>query len=96
MRKTLTKKSLAERINTKLGYSREESKEFIDIFFSSIISNIKKEKKIKIAKLGTFGLVKKNQRLGRNPKTGKEAIISERYVISFKFSKLIIDKINKI
>ena len=63
MKKTLTKKDLANRINTKLGYSKEEAKVFIKIFFKSIITSIITEKKIKILKLGTFLLVKKNQRM---------------------------------
>ena len=89
MKKTLTKRILASRINTKLGYSKEESKEFIDVFFDSIKNNLLKEKQIKISKLGTFNLIRKKQRIGRNPKTGEEAIISERNVVSFRFSRLI-------
>ena len=95
MKKTLTKSILASRINTKLGYSKEESKEFIDVFFDSIKNNLLKEKQIKISKLGTFNLIRKKQRIGRNPKTGEEAIISERNVVSFRFSRLIKEIINK-
>tara|TARA_B100001540_G_C15315151_1_gene421039 strand:+ start:44 stop:337 length:294 start_codon:yes stop_codon:yes gene_type:complete len=95
MKKTLTKRILASRINTKLGYSKEESKEFIDVFFDSIKNNLLKEKQIKISKLGTFNLIRKKQRIGRNPKTGEEAIISERNVVSFRFSRLIKEIINK-
>ena len=95
MKKTLTKKDLANTINNKLGYSKEEAKSFIQVFFNSIITNIVKEKKLKITKLGTFSIIKKKARMGRNPKTKEEALITERYVISFKFSKLLRDKINK-
>ena len=95
MKKTLTKKDLANTINNKLGYSKEEAKSFTQVFFNSIITNIVKEKKLKITKLGTFSVIKKKPRMGRNPKTKEEALITERYVISFKFSKLLRDKINK-
>mgnify|MGYP001379615978 CR=1 FL=1 len=95
MKKTLTKKDLANTINKKLGYSREEAKGFIQIFFNSIINTVAKEKKLKITKLGTFLAIKKKARMGRNPKTKEEALITERYVISFKFSKLLKDKMNK-
>ena len=95
MNKNLTKKKIAESINKKLGYSKEESKDFIKTFFSLIIKNIVNEKKVKISKLGTFKLVKKSRRIGRNPKNGKEAIISERNVISFRISRLIKEKMNK-
>ena len=95
MKKTLTKKDLANTINNKLGYSKEEAKSFTQVFFNSIITNIVKEKKLKITNLGKFSLIKKKARMGRNPKTKEEALITERYVISFKFSKLLRDKINK-
>ena len=95
MKKTLTKKDLANTINNKLGYSREEAKGFTQFFFNSIIKNVVKEKKLKISKLGTFLAIKKKARMGRNPKTKKEALITERNVISFKFSKLLRDKMNK-
>ena len=95
MKKTLTKKDLANTINNKLGYSKEEAKSFAQVFFNSIINNLVKEKKLKITNLGKFSLIKKKARMGRNPKTKEEALITERYVISFKFSKLLRDKINK-
>ena len=94
MKKNYTRYKLAERLNTKLGYSKEESKEFIEIFFKSIINNIDNQGKIKISKLATFKLVSKKERMGRNPKTGEEAVISKRKVISCKFSKYLKNKIN--
>ena len=95
MKKTLTKKDLANVINKKLGYSKEEAKGFTQVFFNSIINNVVREKKLKITKLGTFLAIKKKARMGRNPKTKKEALITERNVISFKFSKLLRDKMNE-
>jgi integration host factor subunit alpha len=95
MKKTLTKKDLANVINKKLGYSKEEAKGFTQVFFNSIINNVVREKKLKITKLGTFLVIKKKARMGRNPKTQKEALITERNVISFKFSKLLRDKMNE-
>jgi len=95
MKKTLTKKDLANVINKKLGYSKEEAKGFTQVFFNSIINNVVREKKLKITKLGTFLIIKKKARMGRNPKTQKEALITERNVISFKFSKLLRDKMNE-
>ena len=95
MKKTLTKKDLANTINNKIGYSKEEAKGFAQVFFNSIINNVVKEKKLKITNLGTFSLIKKKARMGRNPKTKEEALITERYVISFNFSKLLRNKINK-
>ncbi len=95
MNKNLTKKEISESINNRLGYSKEECKDFIEVFFDSIIKNITKEKKIKISKLGTFQIIRKNERMGRNPKTGKAAIISKRNVISFRVSRILKNLINK-
>ena len=94
MRKNFTRNILAERINTKLGYSREEAKEFLEVFLNSIKANITAKKNIKISNLASFKIIKKNERIGRNPKTGKEAIISERKVITCKFSRHLKYKIN--
>ncbi len=94
MRKNFTRNKLAERINIRLGYSKEEAKDFIEIFLNHIKMNINSKKNIKISKLASFKVIKKKERIGRNPKTGKEAIITERKVISCKFSKNLKNQIN--
>jgi len=94
MRKNFTRSKLAERINVKLGYSKEEAKEFIEIFLNYIKVNMSTRENIKISKLASFKVISKKERIGRNPKTGKDAIISERKVVSCKFSKNFKNKIN--
>ena len=94
MRKNFTRNKLAERINVKLGYSKEEAKEFIEIFLNYIKININEKENIKISKLASFKVISKKERIGRNPKTGQDAIISERKVVSCRFSKNFKNKIN--
>ena len=94
MRKNFTRNKLAERINVRLGYSKEEAKEFIEVFLNYIKENINEKENIKISKLASFKVISKNERIGRNPKTGQDAIISERKVVSCKFSKNFKNKIN--
>ena len=94
MRKNFTRNKLAERINMKLGYSKEESKEFIETFLNYIKVNMNTKQNIKISKLASFKVISKKERIGRNPKTGQDAIISERKVVSCKFSKSLKNKIN--
>ena len=94
-RKNLTKQNIADKINLKLGFSKEESKIFLNSFFSLIKEKIKIGEEIKIPRLGNFTLRIKNERYGRNPKTGEEAIIKKRKVVRFKSSKLLKTKINK-
>ena len=94
MRKNFTRSKLAERINVKLGYSKEEAKEFIEVFLNYIKVNMNTKENIKISKLASFKVISKKERIGRNPKTGQDAIISERKVVSCKFSKNLKNKIN--
>ena len=94
MRKNFTRNKLAERINVRLGYSKEEAKEFIEVFLNCIKINMNDKENIKISKLASFKVITKKERIGRNPKTGQDAIISERKVVSCKFSKNFKNKIN--
>lgn len=95
VRKNLTKQNIADKINFKLGYSKEEAKSFVNCFFSIIQEKVVAGEEVKIPKLGNFSLKKKNERYGRNPKTGEEALIKKRKVVRFKSSKLFKEKINK-
>ena len=91
----LTKKDIISSIYMQIGYSKKLSETLLEDVFEILLKNIVKNKKVKIAKFGTFILRKKKQRLGRNPKTKEIKIISERNVILFKASKEFKKKINK-
>ena len=87
MRTNLTKKDLVNLIYMQLGFSKQISENLIDDFLSTIVDNIKSEKKLKLSKFGTFTIRQKKPRIGRNPKTKEEKMISERNVVLFKPSK---------
>ena len=87
MRINLTKKDLVNLVYMQLGFSKQISENLIEDFLSTIVSNIKKEKKLKLSKFGTFSVREKKQRIGRNPKTKESKIISNRHVVLFKPSK---------
>ncbi len=87
MRINLTKKDLVNIIYMQIGFSKQISENLIDEFFSSIVLNLKNEKKLKISKFGTFTIRNKKERIGRNPKTREKKIISKRNVVLFKPSK---------
>ena len=99
MRINLTKKDLVNLVYMQIGFSKQVSEHLIDDFFSLIISNLQKEKKIKLSNFGTFSVRQKKTRIGRNPKTKEKKTISERNVILFKpskeFKEFINDKINE-
>ena len=87
MRINLTKKDLVNLVYMQLGFSKQISENLIEDFLSTIVSNIKKEKKLKLSKFGTFSIRQKKSRIGRNPKTKEEKKISSRNVVLFKPSK---------
>ena len=87
MRINLTKKDLVNLIYMQLGFSKQISENLIDDFFQTIMTNLEKEKILKLSKFGTFSIREKKSRLGRNPKTKEEKIISKRNVVLFKPSK---------
>ena len=87
MRINLTKKDLVNLVYMKLGYSKQISENLIDDFFLTLTKNLFKEKTLKLSKFGTFSIREKKSRIGRNPKTKEEKIISERKVVLFKPSK---------
>tara|TARA_B100000575_G_C22650632_1_gene399492 strand:- start:207 stop:506 length:300 start_codon:yes stop_codon:yes gene_type:complete len=87
MRINLTKKDLVNLVYMQLGFSKQISENLIEDFFLTIVSNIKREKKLKLSNFGTFTVREKKSRIGRNPKTKEEKMISSRNVILFKPSK---------
>ena len=87
MRNNLTKKDIINSIYMQIGFSKKISENLLEDILSLIIQNLKKYKKIKLSKFGTFILKSKKSRIGRNPKTKEQKIISERNVVIFKPSK---------
>jgi len=87
MRINLTKKDLVNLIYMQIGFSKHVSENLIDDFFQIIIDNLIKEKILKLSKFGTFSIRQKKSRIGRNPKTKENKVISERKVVLFKPSR---------
>ena len=94
MRINLTKKDLVNLVYMQLGFSKQVSENLIDDFLSTIVLNIKNEKKLKLSKFGTFTIRQKKSRIGRNPKTRETKMISSRDVVLFKPSKEFKEFIN--
>jgi len=86
-RTNLTKKDLVNSIYMQIGFSKNIAENLIDDFLSTIIENLKKEKKLKLARFGTLTIRSKKSRIGRNPITKEKKIISDRDVVLFKASK---------
>ena len=80
----LTKAEMAERLFTDVGLNKREAKEFVDAFFEVVRDALEKGEQVKLSGFGNFDLRFKNQRPGRNPKTGEEIPISARRVVTFR------------
>ena len=78
--KNFTRKDLSNKIYKNIGFSKNLSLKIIDNFFESIMTAIIKSNKVKISSFGTFSILNKKERMGRNPKTGVEAKIFSRNI----------------
>ncbi|HSK30497.1 MAG TPA: integration host factor subunit alpha [Candidatus Limnocylindria bacterium] len=81
---SLTKAEIADRLFEEVGLNKREAKEFVDAFFEAIKDALEGGENVKLSGFGNFQLRKKNQRPGRNPKTGEEIPISARRVVTFR------------
>ena len=91
---TLTRAQIADELYRTIGLSPNESSERVETFFEEILLCFEKDEEVKLTSFGTFKIRNKKERVGRNPKTGVEAKISSRKVVTFKPSRQIIDKID--
>ena len=80
----LTKADIAEHLFTQLGMSKREAKDMVEAFFEEIRQALERGEQVKISGFGNFDLREKNQRPGRNPKTGEDIPISARRGVTFR------------
>ncbi|BAW80699.1 integration host factor subunit alpha [Candidatus Nitrosoglobus terrae] len=80
----LTKADMAEILHQELGLNRREAKEIIEMFFEVIRCALEQGESVKLSGFGNFDLRSKRERPGRNPKTGEEAPITARRVVTFR------------
>ena len=91
----LTKKDISKKINLEIGLSKSYANKITDNLIF-ILKDLIKNKEINIKNFGSFKIVRKNERIGRNPKNNKTYLIKERKSLSFKISKNLNNKINNI
>ena len=80
----LTKADMAEKLFEALGLNKREAKEIVEMFFEEIRAALEGGQQVKLSGFGNFDLREKNQRPGRNPKTGEEIPITARRVVTFR------------
>ena len=94
VKKNFTRKDLSNKIYKNLGFSKKFCSSIVDNFFEILTAELIQSNKIKISSFGTFKVMSKKERIGRNPKTKTEAKITSRKVVKFKPSFVIKNKLN--
>ena len=92
--RTWTRNDLVEKISLNVGLPHSTSALIIEDIFDFILSELENNHNVKISSFGSFIIRNKKSRLGRNPKTGIEALISARNVVTFNPSNILKSKFN--
>ena len=93
--KALTRMDLSESVFREVGLSRNESADLVESVLEKISASLVSGEQVKISSFGTFSIRQKNARVGRNPKTGEEAPIPPRRVLTFRPSHLMKDRVSE-
>ncbi len=91
---TVTRADLCEAVYQRLGLSRAESADLVEVVLKEISDCLEKGEAVKLSSFGTFSVREKGERIGRNPKTGVEVPITSRRVLTFKPSNVLKARIN--
>ncbi len=81
---TLTKADMAESLFNELGLNKNEARELVNLYFEELTASLAVGEQIKLSGFGNFDLRDKNERPGRNPKTGQKVSIPARRVVTFR------------
>ena len=94
MTKTLTRSDIINSMCNKIGLSRQHATSVLETTLSQITDTLSQNRSVKISSFGTFHVLKKDERVGRNPKTGQEVMITPRKSLSFRASQILKDNVN--
>lgn len=86
---TVTKADIVEKVYEKIGFSKKEASELVELVFNQLKNTLCSGEKVKISGFGNFVVRAKNERIGRNPQTGEQIKISARKVLTFRPSQVL-------
>lgn len=86
---TVTKADIVEKVYQKIGFSKKEASELVEMVFDQLKNTLIAGEKVKISGFGNFLVRAKNERVGRNPQTGEQIKISARRVLTFRPSQVL-------
>jgi integration host factor subunit alpha len=92
--KTITRADLGDAVYKRVGLSRTESSQLVELVLQEMSDAIARGENVKLSSFGSFMVRSKGQRIGRNPKTGQEVPIEPRRVLVFKPSNILKSRIN--
>ncbi|MBI4040677.1 MAG: integration host factor subunit alpha [Deltaproteobacteria bacterium] len=90
----MTKADLIEKVYQKVGFSKKESSDLVELIFKIVKSALGRSERIKISGFGNFVVRQKKARIGRNPQTGASMTISARKVLTFHPSHVLKAELN--
>lgn len=88
-RSTMTKADIVEKVYQKIGFSKKEASELVEMVFGQLKDKLVHGDKVKISGFGNFIVREKKERVGRNPQTGDQISISARRVLTFRPSQVL-------
>ncbi|BET97061.1 integration host factor subunit alpha [Enterobacter hormaechei] len=91
----LTKAEMSENLFEKLGISKRDAKDLVEMFFEEVRRSLENGEQVKLSGFGNFDLRDKNQRPGRNPKTGEDIPITARRVVTFRPGQKLKNRVEK-
>ena len=93
-KKAITKAIFVNHLNETIGLSKRECQIFFETFIEVLMNSLKQKNDVKIVNFGIFKVKEKKERIGRNPKTKVEVLITKRNVVKFKASEFLLNTIN--
>lgn len=91
----LTKAEIVDYLSREIGINKREAKEIVELFFNTIADALIKGHQVKLSGFGNFTPHDKNERPGRNPKTGEEIPVSARRVVTFRSGQKLRARVGK-
>ncbi len=95
MSRTLTRADLTEAVYRNIGLSRNESADLVESVLEEMCVCLEAGEEVKLSSFGTLSVQSKRERVGRNPKTGVEAKITQRRVLSFRPSHILKNRVDQ-
>jgi nucleoid DNA-binding protein len=92
----VTKKEIVKTISDETGLNQQQIKKIVQKTFDSIITTLVEEGRIELRNFGVFQVRPRAARKARNPRTGRQVEVPEKFVVSFKPGKIMEERVNSI